>query len=148
VIGDLTINRWRSARGTKVANFSSINPRNQQVSVSDINTTRNISGRSPVIALAKSDNRAICGEHHWLSLLGSTRAGTTLRALLLDQGHNAMNTGDNSPRTADYYLERAAECERLAGGATTEENRKLLLMLAERWRVLAAEQKGSPPETG
>jgi hypothetical protein len=57
-----------------------------------------------------------------------------------------MKTGDNSPRHSAYYLERAATCERLAGEATSEENRRLLLMLAARWRGFAAEQEGLPPE--
>jgi hypothetical protein len=35
------------------------------------------------------------------------------------------------------YLERAAECERLAEAAVTEENRKILLDLAARWRSFA-----------
>jgi hypothetical protein len=52
----------------------------------------------------------------------------------------------NSPKSADYYLERAAECERLASVAVTEENREILLKLAARWRVLAAEQNRPPPD--
>jgi hypothetical protein len=33
----------------------------------------------------------------------------------------------NSPKSADYYLERATECEHLAGVAATEGNREILL---------------------
>ena len=55
--------------------------------------------------------------------------------------------GDSSPRAIAYYLERAAECGRLAD-AVTEENRNILRMLAARWRALAAEEEGSLPDTG
>jgi hypothetical protein len=51
----------------------------------------------------------------------------------------------NPPRTRAYYLERAAECERLADTAMTEDNRKILLDLAARWRAFA-EQSEQPPE--
>jgi hypothetical protein len=57
-----------------------------------------------------------------------------------------MKSDGNSPKTAEYYLERAAECERLADAAMTAENREILLRLAARWRAFAAEQKGPPPE--
>jgi hypothetical protein len=50
-----------------------------------------------------------------------------------------MQSGDNLPRTPAYYLERAAECERLADEAVTQENKSILLELATRWRALAAE---------
>lgn len=59
-----------------------------------------------------------------------------------------MKCGDNFPRTADYYLERAAECERLAGEVSTEENREILRQLAARWRALAAKASGSAPDEG
>jgi hypothetical protein len=59
-----------------------------------------------------------------------------------------LKTNDSSPHTADYYLERAAECERLADETITQENRRVLLELAARWRGLAAEADGSPPKTG
>jgi hypothetical protein len=49
------------------------------------------------------------------------------------------------PRNRAYYLERAAECERLAKTAGTEENRKILLDLAARWRSFA-ERSGQPPD--
>jgi hypothetical protein len=44
-----------------------------------------------------------------------------------------------SARTRANYLERAVECERLADGAMTEENRNILLDLAARWRSFANE---------
>jgi hypothetical protein len=53
-----------------------------------------------------------------------------------------MKSDENSAKTAEYYLERVAECERLADAAMTEENRKILLRLAARWRAFAAEGKG------
>lgn len=59
-----------------------------------------------------------------------------------------MNSGSYPRKTTEYYLERVAECERLAREAATEENRQILLRLATRWRALAAEQDGSPPEGG
>jgi hypothetical protein len=48
------------------------------------------------------------------------------------------------PRSRAYYLERAAECERLAEEAMTEENRKILLNLAARWRSFAEQSEQSP----
>lgn len=45
------------------------------------------------------------------------------------------------------YLERAAECERLAEVAVNEQNRRILMDLATRWRALAKEE-GSPPQLG
>jgi hypothetical protein len=54
----------------------------------------------------------------------------------------------NSPKSADYYLERAAECERLADAAVTEENREILRRLAAQWRAFATGQEGSPPDKG
>jgi hypothetical protein len=59
-----------------------------------------------------------------------------------------MKSDESSPKSADYYLERAAECERLADAAVTEENREILRRLAARWRAFAAEQEGSPPDKG
>jgi hypothetical protein len=59
-----------------------------------------------------------------------------------------MRSGDPLPRTAEYYLECAAECERLASEAVTEENREILRQLAARWRALAAEANRSPPDKG
>lgn len=59
-----------------------------------------------------------------------------------------MKTGDISAHTAAYYLERAVECERLAGEAITEENREILHRLAARWRAFAIEKTDSPPEKG
>jgi hypothetical protein len=57
-----------------------------------------------------------------------------------------MKSDESSPKSADYYLERAAECERLASVAITDENREILLKLAARWRALAAQ--GGPPNPG
>jgi hypothetical protein len=57
-----------------------------------------------------------------------------------------MRTGNNSSNSADYYLERATECERLARDAMIQENRRILLELAARWRALAANERGSPPD--
>jgi hypothetical protein len=58
-----------------------------------------------------------------------------------------MKSDENSPKTAEYYLERAIECERLANAATSDENRRILLELAARWRAFAAERQGpQPPE--
>jgi hypothetical protein len=54
----------------------------------------------------------------------------------------------NSPKSSDHYLERAAECERLAHAAVTEENREILRRLAARWRAFAAERQGPPPDKG
>jgi hypothetical protein len=51
----------------------------------------------------------------------------------------------NPPRSRAYYLERAAECERLAEAAMTDDNRKILLDLAARWRAFAA-QSEQPPD--
>jgi len=51
-----------------------------------------------------------------------------------------MKSGDNSSKTTEYYLERAVECERLAGAAMTEENREILLRLVVRWRAFASER--------
>jgi hypothetical protein len=51
-----------------------------------------------------------------------------------------MKSGDNSSKTTEYYLERAVECERLAGAAMTEENREILLRLVARWRAFASER--------
>jgi hypothetical protein len=42
------------------------------------------------------------------------------------QGHNAMKPGHNPSNTAEYYLDRAAECERLITVVSTEEDRKAL----------------------
>jgi hypothetical protein len=44
-----------------------------------------------------------------------------------------------APRTSEYCLFRATDCERLAEQAVTTENKAILLELAERWRKLAAE---------
>jgi len=53
---------------------------------------------------------------------------------------------DNAPATRSDYLARAAHCERFAGAAATEENRKTFLGLAAHWRLLAdKEDKPSPP---
>jgi hypothetical protein len=51
------------------------------------------------------------------------------------------------PYTNDYCLERAAECERLAEEVLSEQDRKILLDLAKRWRALA-KTEGSPPDRG
>jgi hypothetical protein len=59
-----------------------------------------------------------------------------------------MKTRENASQSAAYCLERAAECERLADAAVTEENREILRRLAARWRAFAAEQEGSPPDKG
>ena len=67
--------------------------------------------------------------------------------LLLGRGL-FMRSGEISPRTADYYLERATECERLAGEAMTDENREILLRLAARWRAFADARNRSPPDEG
>jgi hypothetical protein len=53
---------------------------------------------------------------------------------------------DNIPHSRAYYLERAAECERLAKAAITEGNRKILLDLAARWRSLAEGKDEPPPQ--
>jgi hypothetical protein len=55
-----------------------------------------------------------------------------------------MPPKSNTPRSRAYYLERAAVCERLADEAMTDENRKILLDLAARWRAFA-EQSEEPP---
>jgi hypothetical protein len=55
-----------------------------------------------------------------------------------------MKSDENSPNTAAYCMERAAECERLAEAAMTAENREILLRLAARWRAFAAERKEPP----
>ena len=47
----------------------------------------------------------------------------------------------------EYCLERAAVCERLAEQAISDENRRILLELAARWRALA-ETEGTPPHEG
>jgi hypothetical protein len=56
-----------------------------------------------------------------------------------------MRSNSTPPRSRADYLERAAECERLAEAATTAENRKILLDLAARWRSLA-ERSEQPPD--
>jgi hypothetical protein len=56
-----------------------------------------------------------------------------------------MQSNAKAPRTRADYLERAAECERLAEAATSEENRKILLDLATRWRSFA-ERSERPPD--
>jgi hypothetical protein len=61
---------------------------------------------------------------------------------------SAWKSVNNHPQSADYYLERAAECERLAGEVMTEENREILRQLAARWRALAAEPDRSLFDTG
>lgn len=58
-----------------------------------------------------------------------------------------MKNSNGSHHTTDYS-ERAAQCDRLAGEAVTEENRQIFLMLATRWRRLAAEDEVSPPDKG
>jgi hypothetical protein len=57
-----------------------------------------------------------------------------------------QSTPPSIPTRADY-LERAAECERLAKASVTEESRTILLNLAARWRSLA-EQEEPPPDKG
>jgi hypothetical protein len=57
-----------------------------------------------------------------------------------------MASNDESIRSVEYYLERAAECERLAAAAMTEDNREIFLRLAARWRRAAEER--SPPDDG
>ena len=64
-------------------------------------------------------------------------------ALPLGERVSAMQS--NPPRTRAYYLERAAECERLAEAAMTDENRNILLDLAARWRSFA-EKSEQPPD--
>ena len=59
-----------------------------------------------------------------------------------------MKSGHNPSNTAEYYLERAAECERSITAVSTEEDRKALQQLAARWRGFAAEVSGSPPDKG
>jgi hypothetical protein len=59
-----------------------------------------------------------------------------------------MKSGGDLPHTADYYLERAAECERLASEVLTEENRQILQQMAARWRGLAAEASRTKPDNG
>jgi hypothetical protein len=61
---------------------------------------------------------------------------------------NAVKLGDSLPHTTAFYQERAADCERLAGEAVTEELRQIYLMLAARWRALAPTNDGSPPDHG
>lgn len=61
---------------------------------------------------------------------------------------NALKSSHNFPHSVEYYLERAAECERLASGAVTEENREVLQQLAARWRAFAAQANRSPPDKG
>jgi hypothetical protein len=58
-----------------------------------------------------------------------------------------MRSDDDNPHAPGYCLERAVSCERLAETAMSEENRKILLSLAARWRALA-ETDGSPPNQG
>lgn len=55
-----------------------------------------------------------------------------------------MKLSINSPKTAEFYLERAVECERLANEAIAKENREILLRLAARWRAFAAERQAPP----
>lgn len=52
----------------------------------------------------------------------------------------------NSQPTRADYLERAANCERLAKTAVTKENREILLELARRWRIFADQIKPQPGE--
>jgi hypothetical protein len=50
-----------------------------------------------------------------------------------------------TPRhTPEYYRERATECERLADKAGSAEIREIMLYLAMRWQVLAAEPDSNP----
>jgi hypothetical protein len=56
-----------------------------------------------------------------------------------------MMQSGSPPHTRAYYLERAAECERLAGAAISEDSRKIFQGLAARWRSLADEEKDEPP---
>jgi hypothetical protein len=59
-----------------------------------------------------------------------------------------LKSTNKHPQSADYYLERAAECERLADEVMTEENREILRELAARWRALAAKAERSLSDTG
>jgi hypothetical protein len=59
---------------------------------------------------------------------------------LLDKDPNLRNLAMILRKMAKYYLERAAERERLAGAAMTEENREILLRLVARWRAFASER--------
>jgi len=43
------------------------------------------------------------------------------------------------PQTAADYRAHAEECERLAAAAISPENRAMMIILAHRWRALAAE---------
>jgi hypothetical protein len=45
---------------------------------------------------------------------------------------------------AEEYVERAEECERLAGACIAEANRALLLYAAGRWRRMAEEELARP----
>jgi hypothetical protein len=46
---------------------------------------------------------------------------------------------EKSPLSAEYCLERAAECEKMAEQTATAANRAILLDSAKRWRALATE---------
>jgi hypothetical protein len=49
--------------------------------------------------------------------------------------------------TAQEYVKRAEECERLAGACTAEPSREIFLYAAARWRVMAedAAAADAPP---
>ena len=46
--------------------------------------------------------------------------------------------------TAEEYVKRAEECERLAGACIAEANREILLYAAGRWRRMAEEEPVPP----
>jgi hypothetical protein len=68
------------------------------------------------------------------------------RAPARDEGTHVMFRPH--PRTPTDYQERAAECERLAEGATAPTTRETMLYLANRWRAVANEDeaRGQPRE--
>ena len=86
--------------------------------------------------------------YHWLAFSESTRAGSGVTPLLLRKERSALKSVTNHLQSTDYFLERAVECERLAGEVMTEENCEILRQLAARWRVLAAEADRAPLDKG
>lgn len=108
------------------------------------------SGQMSTVSFSHLQQRNFCLPPPLLLVKSSPKhqGWKSLVALLLVWERNAVKSSDNLPRTAGYYLERAAECERLASVTVTEENREILRQLAARWRALAAEVSKSPSDSG
>ena len=66
----------------------------------------------------------------------------------LAESLKAAQAGDHFPHIARFYLERAAECERLADQAVSEDVRRICLTLAARWRSFVPDLHGSLPDQG